>query len=626
MKPGPQDRAQSLMIDASIGKHLALAPVAFAVIEAGAHTVLYANALFRQLQSDDQIRIGGPRGDGHRAPGADLTPLLDHAARNHRTIRDAILEPPQGEAARWSCSVWPVLDSDDPSPRLVVELRDVELIEGTKQRQRAIAQQLLLGALRAQDAAGQAVHASERAQFLAKASQDLSLSLDEPTTRDRMQHLSLPRPGTWCIVDVIESNGAIHRLAAIHPDPAKQQLASLLEERQPTRVETPVDADSAEPARQPIVLTEASGAALLRAARGEANLRILREIGFGSLLLVPLVVRSRVQGTLTFVSPPGDAPFTPDEIGLATDLAARCAMALDNARLYHEADALRRAAEAANRTKTQFLGMMSHELRTPLNAIAGFTELLDMGIEGPVTEKQHAALARIKANQRQLLMLITEILNFVRIESGRMEYHFGRVSLPRALADVGIMLRGAADEKKVTLEISQPDTEVTAFADSDRVRQILVNLVMNAVKYTPAGGTVTLSCANVDNTVVARVRDTGPGIAPKQLATIFEPFVQLAASLSDQRSGLGLGLPVGRDLARAMKGDVTAESTTGVGSCFTLSLPRARDAASPAPSELRSKRTALTVVESLVDVGPPDHEHESRHDGGDGDGDGASEQ
>jgi len=587
-----------MIIDGSIGKHLALAPVAFAVIEADAHVVIYANAVFQHLQSHDQIRVGDVRNDGRRPRAADLTPLLDHAARSHHTIRDAIVDPPQGEAARWSCSIWPVLDSDDASLRLVVEVRDVELIEGAKQRQRAIAQELLLGALRAEEVAGDALHASERARYLAMASQDLSLSLDEPTTRETMQRLSLPRPGTWCIVDVIESNGAIHRLAAIHPDPAKQALARLLEERQPSNADTPIDADGTEPPPQPIVLTEASGTALVRAARGEANLRILREIGFGSLLVVPLVVRSRVQGSITFVSPPGDVPFSPDEIGLATDLAARCAMALDNARLYHEADALRRAAETANRTKTQFLGMMSHELRTPLNAIGGFTELLEMGIHGPVTAQQRTALGRIKANQRQLLTLITEILNFVRIESGRMEYHFGRVSLTRALTDVSIMLRGAADEKKLTLAIRESGTEVTAFADSDRVRQILVNLVMNAVKYTPAGGTITLSCATLDDTVVARVVDTGPGIEPKQLATIFEPFVQLAARLSDERSGLGLGLPVSRDLARAMNGDVTAESTIGVGSSFTLSLPRARESASQPPSEGRSHKTAVTIVES----------------------------
>src|SRR5207244_250234 len=126
----------------------------------------------------------------------------------------------------------------------------------------------------------------------------------------------------------------------------------------------------------------------------------------------------------------------PEETALGVDLAARCAMALDNARLYREADALRLVAELANKSKSEFLGSMSHELRTPLNAIGGFAELIDMGIQGPVTNDQHVALARIKSNQEHLLVLITEILNFVRVESGRMEYRSEDVPITRALSDV----------------------------------------------------------------------------------------------------------------------------------------------------------------------------------------------
>ena len=571
----PGDRTEPLIVDASVGRHLALAPVAFAVIGGDTHTILYANALFRHLQSAGQIRVGASGHDGPRAQAADLTPLLDYAGRNGRALRDVMLEPPHDEAPRWRCSVWPVVDSDDVSPRLVVEVRDVALIEGARERQRAIAQELLLGALRAQEAAGTAAHASERARLLASASRDLSLSLDEQTTRETMRRLALPRPGTWCIVDVVESNGAIHRLAVIHPDPAKRELAARLEAEWRSGSAPPADAAGGPFSPQPTVVTETSGAALVRAAHGEENLRILREIGFGSLLVVPLVVRSRVQGAITFVSPKGDPPFTPDEIDFAVDLGARCAMALDNARLYHEADALRFAAEAANHSKSQFLRTMSHELRTPLNAIGGFTELLETEIPGPLTEKQRDAIARIRTNEEHLLKLITEILDFVRIESGRMDYNCGRVSLTRALADVAAMLATAVGEKQLTLTTAPGDTEVTAWADPDRVRQILVNLMMNAVKYTPAGGTITMSCEAIGDTVVARVADTGPGIEPRRMESIFEPFVQLSTGLTDRGGGVGLGLPISRDLARAMKGDVTVESTVGAGTRFTLSLPRA---------------------------------------------------
>ncbi len=570
------DRRALLTVDASVGKHLALAPVAFAVIAADTHAILYANAQFRHLLATEQIRVGDPIDDGRLARAPSLVTLLNDAARRTRTIRDVVLEPPFDAVATWSCSIWPVADATDRSRRLVVEVRDVALIEGVKERQRAIAQELLLGALHAQDAARDAASAGERARFLARASRDLSLSLEESATRETMQRLTLPRPGTWCIVDVVESNGAIHRLAVIHPDPAKRPLARLLEEQRPATVDSSADAAAMMRLRQPVVVSNESEAALVRAAHGEPNLRILREIGFGSLLIVPLIVRGRVQGAITFVSPKGDLPFTRDEIGLAIDLAARCAMALDNARLYHEADALRLAAEEANRSKGQFLGMISHELRTPLNAIGGFAELLELGIEGPVTEKQRSALARIKANQQHLLTLITEILSFVRIESGRMAYRLDRVSRRHALSDVSAMLSGVATEKNLTLTTVPPqgEADVTAWADADRVRQILLNLIMNAVKYTPAGGTITLSCAAVDDTVVAHVADTGPGIEAEQMESIFDPFVQLTAGLSDRQGGVGLGLPISRDLARAMNGDVTAESTVGTGSRFTLTLPR----------------------------------------------------
>jgi signal transduction histidine kinase len=220
---------------------------------------------------------------------------------------------------------------------------------------------------------------------------------------------------------------------------------------------------------------------------------------------------------------------------------------------------------------------MSHELRTPLNAIGGYEELIEMGVHGPVTQEQHVALARIKANQQHLLVLITEILNFVRVESGRMEYHNAGVLMKQALVDVAEMLSGVAHEKELTLDDPACVAEAVVWADPDRVRQILVNLVMNAVKYTPSGGgAITLTCAILGEVVLTHVTDTGPGIPAAKLESIFDPFVQLKEGSADRRGGVGLGLAISRDLAQAMGGDVTLESTVGVGSRFTLALPRAR--------------------------------------------------
>jgi signal transduction histidine kinase len=570
--------AEAVVIEASIGKHLAFAPVAFAVTAGPAHTVVYANAVFRGLQAAGRIRIG-PTGTVPPS-GTDLTPVLDRVFESGEIVRDAILPPPgdRPHGARWSCTVWPVPGASDVPEKLVMEVRDVAAIEGARARQRAVAERLLLGALREQDVARDAVTASDRADFLARTSRELSMSLDESATRDTVRQLTLPRPGIWSIVDVVESNGALHRLAVVHPDPAKQELVRELDRAWPADT---VDATLLR-LSQPTIITKESGAVL--ATHSAESLHILEQIGFGSLLVVPLIVRARVQGAITFVSGVGDPPFTPEDVALSAEVAARCAMALDNARLYRETDALRLGAELASQAKTDFLGSVSHELRTPLNAIGGYAELLQMGTHGPVTEQQQTALARIKANEEHLVVLITEILEFVRVEGGRMEYRHAEVSLPEALSEVVEMLGGLIKAKDLTIAAPRSDPRAVAWADPDRVRQILMNLIMNAVKYASSdGGTVTLTTSVTGNAVHAHVADTGPGIPHHKLEIIFEPFVQLTAGLADRRGGVGLGLAISRDLARAMNGDLTVESTVGVGSRFTLTLPLAR-AGGPARS------------------------------------------
>jgi signal transduction histidine kinase len=234
-------------------------------------------------------------------------------------------------------------------------------------------------------------------------------------------------------------------------------------------------------------------------------------------------------------------------------------------------------AETADRAKTAFLRAMSHELRTPLNAIGGYIDLLDMGLHGPVTEKQRVDLARVRTNQQHLAALITEILNFARVGSGSVSYAVCDINAREALRHAIELIEPLIAQQGLVFDGIAGDSSVVARADPEKVTQILVNLLSNAMKFTAAGGHISAECAEVNDTVTLSISDTGSGIAPEKLETIFEPFVQLKEGLADREGGIGLGLSISRDLARAMKGDLSVESTEGKGTRFTLSLPRASE-------------------------------------------------
>jgi len=239
------------------------------------------------------------------------------------------------------------------------------------------------------------------------------------------------------------------------------------------------------------------------------------------------------------------------------------------------ADARRIAqAEAANTTKSEFLAAMSHELRTPLNAIGGYVELLNLGIGGPTTAEQKEYLVRIRKSQQHLLGIISDLLNFSRIEAGHLHYEVGPVALGSVIDAVTPMVEPAAAAKKIHVEAKPLTTQCVALGDRARIDQILLNLLSNAIKYTAAGGTITVKCAASGKTASISVKDTGRGVPKEQLESIFEPFVQLGRSLSSAHEGMGLGLSISRDLARAMGGDLRVSSKVGVGSTFTLTLPR----------------------------------------------------
>ncbi|HEU4628301.1 MAG TPA: ATP-binding protein [Gemmatimonadaceae bacterium] len=305
-----------------------------------------------------------------------------------------------------------------------------------------------------------------------------------------------------------------------------------------------------------------------------------RTNGGGAMAAVPLALEGRVLGAMGF-NFHQDVPLDADDRAFILTLARQCAQALERARLYGAErraraamEAARLEAEAANRTKTQFLAVMSHELRTPLNAIAGYVELLEMGIRGPLTPEQREDLARVRRNQRQLLGLINDVLNFAKLETGAVRYDIGDVPVRELLDAVEPSIAPQMRQRELRYDVVLRRVDLVLRADPDKLQQILLNLLSNAVKFTAPGGAVCVTAEERGAQVQLQVRDTGCGIPADRLESVFEPFVQLDQRLTRTSEGTGLGLAISRDLARAMGGDLTVESEPDVGSVFTVSLPR----------------------------------------------------
>jgi PAS domain S-box-containing protein len=471
----------------------------------------------------------------------------------------------QGQRISVSLSISPIKDAEgliigaskiarDISERKRAEEERVQLLENERRAR--------MGAEAAQ----------RRAAFLTELGTVLSSSLDYQTTVANVARMVVPDLADWCRVDLLDEKGSIRRLAVAHADPSKVEWADELERRYPTDPDSPRGVPHVLRTGESELYNDIPDEMLAQAAKDDEHLRIMREVGFTSAMIVPLTARGRTVGAISLISAESGRRYGPEDLAFAEELARRCAMAIDNARLYGEAHAARAAAEQANRTKDEFLATLSHELRTPLSSILGWARMLTTTQLD--AENTARALESIERNAKAQGRLIDDILDVSRIITGKLRLDVRPVDLASVIEGAVESVRPAAEAKGIRLQRVLDTGPQVVSGDPERLQQVVWNLLSNAVKFTPKGGRVQVRLERINSHVEIVVSDTGRGINADVLPHVFERFLQADSSTTREHSGLGLGLAIVRHLAELHGGTVRAESAgEGQGATFTVDLP-----------------------------------------------------
>jgi signal transduction histidine kinase len=401
-------------------------------------------------------------------------------------------------------------------------------------------------------------------RFLSEASSILAGSLDYETTLRNVARLAIPTLGDWCTIDILRDDGDIDRLAVEHLRPEKARFARAIDRRYPSDPQSEVGVARVVRTGVAELIPRVSDELLASLAQDAAHLRLLRSAEMRSAMVAPLRARGRSLGAMVFITAESGRHYTQADLELAKELALRAALAIDNARLYHD-------SQAANRAKSDFLAVISHELRTPLTAVIGYAELLGLGVPDPLTERQRDQVERISISAAHLLMLIEEILTMISLEAGDTPLDPAEIELQDVLHRAEAIIRPLADAKDLTLHMDS--SSVVMITDGERLLQVLVGLLSNAVKFTETGG-VRVEVSEQPGSVELRVRDTGVGLSREQIDRIFEPFWQAEHPITRRAGGTGLGLTITMGLVERLGGTVDVRSTVSEGSEFTVHLPR----------------------------------------------------
>jgi signal transduction histidine kinase len=411
-----------------------------------------------------------------------------------------------------------------------------------------------------------------RMAFLADVGALLGSDLAQERALPRLARLAVPELGDLCAIDLMQDDGTLVRVAGTHVDAAKEVLVNEARVRHGFNPASPAGVPAAVHARRAVVVAGATDADLMTEAQSADQLRILRQLGLRSWMIVPLIGRERILGAITFAITESSRRYGRTDLLLAEAVARQAAVAIEGTRLRQDAEAARSAAESASRARDEFLATLSHELRNPLNAVYGWARLLESGKLGE--EEARRAIQIILRNVNAQVRLVEDLLDMSSVVSGRMRLAVQVVDLRDVIEAVLDSLRPGAEAKGLRLHALLESPGAPVSGDPDRLQQVVWNLLSNAVKFTPRGGQVQITLHRVRSHVEIIVSDTGQGIHADVLPYVFDRLRQGDSTTTRTHGGVGIGLALVRHLVELHGGSVFAESAgEGQGATFVVKLP-----------------------------------------------------
>jgi PAS domain S-box-containing protein len=406
----------------------------------------------------------------------------------------------------------------------------------------------------------------QRLAFLAEASRILAASLDYETTLNNLAHLVVPALADWCFIDIFDEDGQVNRVAAAHADPLQAHLAEALR-RYPSRPTSESPSAMALRGNSPVLVAEVTPELLNIIAYNPEHLDLLKRIKACSGIVAPLIAHHRTLGLLVILSTIPERCYTPSDLATFEELARRAASAVDNAKLF-------RQSQHAVQSRDEFLSIASHELRTPITSLQGYAELMlrRADRDGSLAPRDKHAIRIIYEQSLQLRKLINLLLDVSRLRSGHLVLERETVNLPALLRRLAELI-GPTLEPPLTLQVQLPEEPILVDGDPVRIEQVFQNLLNNAIKYSPNGGTITLTLDCHDTQARVTLADQGIGIPAGAIPHLFDRFYRANNALLWQAGGLGIGLYVVKEIVALHNGTITVISQEGQGSTFTITLP-----------------------------------------------------